>query len=502
MNLKKLLQKTFTKNFSKKKLENNFFKKIIGNDEKNISTIVFDSRKIIRDCVFVAVRGTQSDGHQFIGDAIERGATVIVCEMLPKNLSENIAYIQTENSAEALGLLCAAYYDNPTQNMKVVGVTGTNGKTTTATLLYDLFTGLGYKCGLVSTVEYRVAGKILPSTHTTPDPLSLQKLFADMRNAGCAFAFMEVSSHALEQNRVAGVHFAGAVFTNLTHDHLDYHKTFDNYLKAKRKLFDGLDKSAFAITNNDDRNGQIMIQNTKARRISYALKKMATYRAKILENGLEGLHLTFDGADFHARMIGEFNAYNLLAVFAAAMELLPTSKDEILIVLSSLKGAEGRFDYTYNVEKKITSIVDYAHTPDALEKILETIRQLRRSGQRIITLTGAGGDRDPAKRESMGRISAALSDVLILTSDNPRTENPNTIIEQMKSGIQKPDASKVLEITDRRVAIRTAVQLAAPGDIILLAGKGHEKYQDINGVKHPFDDKVEIEKAMMGNSPN
>ncbi len=481
----------------KKLFENISEKKIFGSLEKNISTIVFDSRKIIPDCVFVAVRGTQSDGHQFISDAINKGATVIVCETLPENLCADVTFIQTENSGVALGLVCAAYYGNPTQTLKVVGITGTNGKTTCATLLYDLFTGLGYKCGLVSTVENRIAGEILPSTHTTPDPLALQKLFSDMRTADCMFAFMEVSSHALDQNRVAGVQFNGAVFTNLTHDHLDYHKTFDNYLRAKRKLFDGLSKNAFAVTNNDDRNGQIMIQNTKAQRISYALKKSATYRAKILENGLSGLHLAFDGEDFHARLIGEFNAYNLLAVYATAMQLIGfqetiNPKSEILRVLSSLKGAEGRFDYSFNPEKQITSIVDYAHTPDALEKTLQTILQLRRSGQRIITVTGAGGDRDPAKREIMGRIGAALSDVLILTSDNPRTENPDTIIAQMQSGVSATDEAKVLEISDRRMAIRTAVQLAQRGDIILLAGKGHEKYQDINGVKHPFDDKEVI----------
>ncbi len=469
-------------------------KQIIGNAENEVAQIIFDSRKAAPKSLFVAIKGTQVDGHSFIPKVIENGATAVICEILPTVLPDNIVFVVVENAAETLGLAAANFYDKPTEKLKVVGITGTNGKTSTATLLYDLFTIMGYKCGLVSTVEYRIAGKIFPSTHTTPDQIALQSLFSTMVTEGCAYAFMEVSSHALEQNRVAGIHFAGAIFTNITHDHLDYHKTFDNYLAAKKRLFDGLPKTAFALTNNDDRNGKVMLQNTRAEKNSYALRKIATFRAKILDNSLMGLHLEMDGQDFFARMIGEFNAYNLLAVYSAAV-LLGADKTEILTTLSDLKGAEGRFDYSRHPTTDVIGIVDYAHTPDALEKVLETIRQLRKTGQKIITLTGAGGDRDPAKRRLMGKIGANLSDTLILTSDNPRSEDPLSIIAQMKSDLTDNQAAKVLEIPDRRQAIRTAVKLAQHGDIILLAGKGHEKYQDIQGIKLPFDDKVELLKA-------
>ncbi len=467
-----------------------------GNMSQDISNIVFDSRKVAPNCLFVAVRGTQVDGHNFIQKAIESGAKVIVCEEMPEQTSD-IAFVKVADAAAALGEMAANFYDNPTENLKVIGITGTNGKTSTATLLYDLFTGLGYKCGLVSTVEYRVAGKILPSTHTTPDQTALQKLFFDMVTEGCHFAFMEVSSHALAQNRVAGIQFAGGVFSNITHDHLDYHKTFEGYRDAKKLLFDNLPKAAFALTNHDDRNGKFMLQNTKAQKHSYALRKVADFKAKIIENGLLGLHLDMDGHDFYARMIGEFNAYNLLAVYATAV-LMGANKLEVLTILSNLKGAEGRFDYMHDAQKDVVGIVDYAHTPDALENVLETIRHFRKDNQKIITLTGAGGDRDPAKRRIMGKIGATMSDTLILTSDNPRSEDPLSIIEQMKVDIAPKDMSKVLEIADRRQAIRTAVKLAQKGDIILLAGKGHEKYQEINGVKHPFDDKEELTKAFEG----
>jgi UDP-N-acetylmuramoyl-L-alanyl-D-glutamate--2,6-diaminopimelate ligase len=462
-----------------------------GDLETSVTKIVFDSRKVEAGCAFVAVRGTQVDGHHFIEKAFASGAKAIICEEIPQN-TEGCIFIKVADSAQVLGVVAANFYENPTQNLKVVGVTGTNGKTTTATLLYDLFTGLGYKCGLVSTVEYRVAGKILPSTHTTPDQIALQSLFNDMVEAGCTFAFMEVSSHALEQKRVAGIQFAGGIFANITHDHLDYHKTFDNYRYAKKLLFDHLPKTAFALTNNDDKNGQFMLQNTKARKVSYALKRMATYRARIIENGLAGLQLDMDKQEFHARMIGEFNAYNLLAVYSTAVEL-GMDKIEVLTVLSNLKGAEGRFDYVRDPQRDLIGIVDYAHTPDALEKVLDTIHHLRKAGQRIITLTGAGGDRDPAKRRFMGRIGAEKSDILILTSDNPRTEDPLSIIAQMATDIA--DKSDVLEIADRRMAIKTAIKMAQRGDIILLAGKGHEKYQDINGVKQPFDDMEELKKG-------
>jgi UDP-N-acetylmuramoyl-L-alanyl-D-glutamate--2,6-diaminopimelate ligase len=465
-----------------------------GKEAINISKIVFDSRKAEADCLFVAVVGTQVDGHTYIPQVIEHGATAILCETMPTELKDGVTYIKVDNTALALGLIASNFYDNPSQKLKLVGITGTNGKTTTATLLFDLFTKLGYKCGLISTVEYRIGDKIVPSTHTTPDQIALNSLMNDMINDGCDFAFMEVSSHAIHQNRVAGLHFVGGIFSNITHDHLDYHKTFDEYIKAKKKFFDDLPKDAFAVSNFDDKNGKVMLQNTKASKYGYALRKVADFKAKILENGLNGLHLDLDGNEFHARMIGEFNAYNLLSVYAAAV-LLGEDKLEVLTILSALKGAEGRFDYTHDLKRDIVGIVDYAHTPDALEKVLETIQHLRKKGQRIITLTGAGGDRDPAKRKFMGKIGATMSDILILTSDNPRTEEPLSILTQMKVEISTEMMKKVLEIPDRRQAIKTAVAMAQRGDIILLAGKGHEKYQDINGVKHPFDDKEELVAA-------
>jgi UDP-N-acetylmuramoyl-L-alanyl-D-glutamate--2,6-diaminopimelate ligase len=465
-----------------------------GKEAINISKIVFDSRKAEADCLFVAVVGTQVDGHTYIPQVIEHGATAILCETIPTDLKDGVTYIKVDNTALALGLIASNFYDNPSQKLKLVGITGTNGKTTTATLLFDLFTKLGYKCGLISTVEYRIGDKIVPSTHTTPDQIALNSLMNDMINEGCDFAFMEVSSHAVHQNRVAGLHFVGGIFSNITHDHLDYHKTFDEYIKAKKKFFDDLPKDAFAVSNYDDKNGKVMLQNTKASKYGYALRKVADFKAKILENGLNGLHLDLDGNEFHARMIGEFNAYNLLSVYAAAV-LLGEDKLEVLTILSNLKGAEGRFDYTHDLKRDIVGIVDYAHTPDALEKVLETIQHLRKKGQRIITLTGAGGDRDPAKRKFMGKIGATMSDILILTSDNPRTEDPLSILAQMKVEISTELMKKVLEIPDRRQAIKTAVAMSQRGDIILLAGKGHEKYQDINGVKHPFDDKEELVAA-------
>ena len=465
-----------------------------GSTSPEVSLVTSDSRAVLADALFVAVHGVHSDGHNYIESALTKGAKIVVCEALPEKLLNDVLYVQVKNSAEALGLLSAQFYGNPSEKFTLIGVTGTNGKTTCATLLFDLFTALGNTCGLVSTVENRIGKDIIPATHTTPDAPELQRLFKRMLDSGCTHVFMEVSSHALEQHRVTGAHFAGAVFTNLTHDHLDYHGTFDNYLRAKRKLFDGLDKSAFAITNNDDRNGQIMIQNTRAQRISYGLKKSATYRAKIFENSIAGLHLQLDGYDFHARMIGTFNAYNLLAVYSVA-RTLGIDSETILEKLSNLRGAEGRFDYIVHPTKNIVGIVDYAHTPDALEKILETLNQLRKPTQQIITVAGAGGDRDATKRPIMARISAQLSNRLILTSDNPRSENPQTIVDQMRAGVASDDAKKVLCITDRREAIKTAVALAQPNDIILIAGKGHEKYQDVNGVKSHFDDKEELRKA-------
>jgi UDP-N-acetylmuramoyl-L-alanyl-D-glutamate--2,6-diaminopimelate ligase len=460
------------------------------------SKIVFDSRKAEPNAIFVAVRGTQADGHNFISKVIEMGVKAVVCEKIPTKNAENAdcLFIRVKDSGAALGILAANFFDNPSEKFKLVGVTGTNGKTTTATLLFDLFTDLGYKCGLISTIEYRVAGNILPSTHTTPDPIALNSLMAEMVDSGVEYAFMEVSSHAIQQNRIAGLHFVGGIFSNITHDHLDYHKTFDAYIRAKKTFFDNLPKSAFALTNADERNGAVMLQNTQAQKFSYGLKKIANFKAKIIENALSGLHLELDGFDFHARLIGEFNAYNLTAVYATAV-ILGVEKTEILTALSNLKGAEGRFEYIRQTTRDLIGIVDYAHTPDALEKVLETIIKLRTEGQRIICLTGCGGDRDPAKRKLMGKIGATLSDILILTADNPRTEDPLAIIADMHKGISAELEPKVLEIPDRRQAIKTAVKMAQKGDIILLAGKGHEKYQDINGVKYPFDDKAQLKEA-------
>jgi len=397
------------------------------------------------------------------------------------------------DSAAALGLITDHFYNHPSQQLQLVGVTGTNGKTTTVTLLYNLFQNLGYKCGLLSTVENKIGQRIIPSTHTTPDSVAINALLAEMVEAGCDYAFMEVSSHAVEQQRISGLHFAGGIFTNISHDHLDYHKTFDNYIKAKKGFFDKLPKTAFALTNVDDKRGEVMLQNTKAKIAKYSLQRMADYRAKILENSLLGLRLELDGADFHGRLIGEFNAYNLLAVYAAAI-LLKQEKSEVLQALSEVQTAEGRFDYIFNQAQQILGIVDYAHTPDALEKVLQTIRQLRKAGSKIITVVGCGGDRDKTKRPEMAKIACNLSDQAILTSDNPRTEQPEAILKDMEAGVPKEVEHKVLTIVDRKQAIKTASRIARNGDIILVAGKGHEKYQDINGVKHPFDDK-EILKA-------
>ncbi len=467
----------------------------IGVADMSIMKIAFDSRKVTEGDLFVAVRGSQSDGHLFISQAIQNKASAIVCEKTPETPVGNVGYIVVEDCSQALGALASNFYGNPSRQLKLTGITGTNGKTTTATLLFDLFTGLGFKSGLISTVENRIGQRVVESTHTTPDPIELNDLLSQMTGDGCAYAFMEVSSHAIHQNRIAGLYFAGGIFTNITHDHLDYHKTFDEYIKAKKKFFDLLPKSAFALTNIDDKNGSVMVQNTNATVHRYALKKPAEFKAKIIENAAVGLHLWLDDHDYYGRLIGEFNAYNTLAAYAAAV-LLGMNKLETLTVLSSLRGAEGRFDYIYSPERQITAIVDYAHTPDALEKVLTTIRQLRKPGQRIICLTGCGGDRDPMKRKSMGKVAAELSDIAILTSDNPRSEDPETIIEQMKEGITPEILYKVLEITNRRQAIKTALKIAQKGDIVLTAGKGHEKYQEIKGIKYHFDDKEELLKNL------
>ena len=460
---------------------------ISGSTDREIGNIAFDSRQVGRGDVFVAVSGTQVDGHLFIPQAEEKGCTVVVCEQFPENLSSDVTYIKVRNSAEALGQLASAFYDHPSRSLKLVGVTGTNGKTTTVTLLYDLFEDLGYKAGMLSTVLNRIHQTLVPATHTTPDALQINRLLKQMADEGCEFVFMEVSSHAIEQNRIAGLQFAGAVFTNITHDHLDYHKTFKDYLEAKKKLFNGLPETAFALTNADDRNGKVMLQNTKAKKYTYGLKSMADFKAKVIENHFDGLVMIVDGEEFSALLPGEFNAYNLLAAYATA-RLLGQDKTEVLVSLSKARGAEGRFDIVRS-KNNITGIIDYAHTPDALKNVLETINKLRTHNEQLITVVGAGGDRDKEKRPKMAWVVSRLSDRVILTSDNPRSEEPEQIIEDMRQGIDPARSGRTMIIVNREEAIKTAVSLARPGDLILVAGKGHEKYQEIKGVKHHFDDR-------------
>jgi UDP-N-acetylmuramoyl-L-alanyl-D-glutamate--2,6-diaminopimelate ligase len=452
-----------------------------------ISGVEFDSRKVKKGTLFVAIKGLQSDGHDYIEQAIIKGATAIICEVLPEKRSSDVCYVQVENSAKALALVAAEYYGHPSKKIKLVGITGTNGKTTTGTLLYKLFTQLGYNAGLISTVENKIGNDTLPTDFTTPDAVAINELLQKMIDAGCEFVFMEVSSHAVDQERIAGLHFTGAVFTNLTHEHLDYHKTFKSYLEAKKRFFDQLPANSFSLTNVDDKNGKVMLQNTKAKKYTYGLKRQADYKAKIIENSFSGLHLNVNGTEMICRLIGEFNAYNLMAVYGTAI-LLDADPEEVLVHISNLTTAEGRFDFQVSPDGKI-GIVDYAHTPDALEKVLTTIAHLRKGTEKVIAVVGCGGDRDKSKRPVMAKIACENSQQVILTSDNPRTEDANTIIEEMEVGIPPHLKNKVLSITDRKQAIKTAVQLAKKGDIILVAGKGHEKYQDINGVKNPFDDK-------------
>jgi UDP-N-acetylmuramoyl-L-alanyl-D-glutamate--2,6-diaminopimelate ligase len=466
------------------------FTELQGAPDVAISTIVFDSRKVVPGCLFVAVRGTQVDGHDFIDQAVRDGAVAVICEELPGHTAAEVDFLMVKDSAVALGIVSANFYDNPSKKLKLVGVTGTNGKTTIATLLYQLFRDLGYKCGLLSTVENQINGKIIPSTHTTPDQVELNRLLDEMIGQGCDYCFMEVSSHAVAQHRIEGLNFTGAIFSNLTHDHLDYHKTFDNYLKAKKAFFDGLPKNAFALTNADDKNGSVMLQNTKAHKKNYGLKNMADFKGKILENQFGGLLLLIDNEEVWFKMVGTFNAYNLLAVYATAM-LLDQDRAKVLTSLSKLSGAEGRFDYVIS-PNKIIGIVDYAHTPDAVQNVLTTIHNIRKGNEQVITVIGCGGDRDKAKRPVMAKVACEWSDKVILTSDNPRSEDPAQIIKDMEEGIPVAARRKVVSITDRREAIKTACMLAQPGDIILLAGKGHEKYQEIKSVKSHFDDKEEL----------
>ncbi|GAB2678624.1 UDP-N-acetylmuramoyl-L-alanyl-D-glutamate--2,6-diaminopimelate ligase [Flavihumibacter cheonanensis] len=451
-----------------------------------------DSRKIVSGSCFIAIKGVQADGHQFIEKAVAAGAGSVIAEVLPAELKEGVVYVQVADSSVAAGVMASNFYGQPSSKLKLVGVTGTNGKTTVATLLYKLFTSLGYDCGLISTVNNVIAGEVIEATHTTPDAIQLQALLKRMVDKGCQYAFMEVSSHAIHQNRIAGLEFAGGMFTNITHDHLDYHKTFDEYIRVKKKFFDELPASAFAISNLDDKRGMVMLQNTLASKQFYSLRSMAEFKGKILENGLTGLLMTINDQEVHFRLIGEFNAYNLLAVYGAAINL-GENKQEVLECLSKLSGAEGRFDYQVSPVDKIIGIVDYAHTPDALLNVLKTIKQLKQGEEKVITVVGCGGDRDKTKRPIMGQVACEFSDKAIFTSDNPRSEDPDTILRDMEADLNSAARRKFISIADRRQAIKTAFSLAGPGDIILVAGKGHEHYQEIKGVKHHFNDKEEME---------
>lgn len=466
---------------------------VIGSTAQKVSDVIFDSRKASANSLFVATKGVQLDAHDFIREVIEKGCKNIVCEHI-ENPQKDVNYFLVENSAKALGIIAANFYGNPSKELSLIGVTGTNGKTTVATLLYELFTNLGYKCGKLTTVENAIAGAVFPSTHTTPDAVALNALLRDMRDAGCDYCFIEVSSHAVHQERIAGLEFSGAVFTNLSHDHLDYHKTFKDYLNAKKKFFDVLPKHAFALTNKDDKNGLVMLQNTRAKKHNYAIKSLADFKVKVLENQLSGLVLNLDGAEVWTRLIGHFNAYNLCAVYAAAI-LLEQKKDEVLVAISKLGAVNGRFEYVVSATG-ITVIVDYAHTPDALLNVLQTIESIRTRNEKVITLVGCGGDRDQAKRPKMAETACDYSDLVILTSDNPRTEDPNVIIEDMMRGVGGHHFKKTTKQTDRFEAIKIALMHAQTGDIILIAGKGHETYQEIMGVKHDFDDKKIVQELI------
>lgn len=455
-----------------------------------VKDICFDSRKVSQGSCFVAQVGTKVDGHQYIDSTIDAGAVAIVCQQMPVQQKEGVAYVVVENSDWALGVMADNYYGHPSRRLKLVGITGTNGKTTTVTLLHRMFRAYGYRVGLLSTIVNKIDETEIPATHTTPDAITLNALLRQMVDAGCQYAFMEVSSHSVVQHRIGGLTFAGGIFSNITHDHLDFHKTMANYIAAKKMFFDHLPSSAFALTNIDDRNGMVMVQNTKAKVQTYSLNKMADFRCKVVEDTFQGLQLEINGREVWTRLVGRFNAYNLTAIYAAAV-LSGIDEAEALRLLSTLSAAEGRFQYVSG--KGITAIVDYAHTPDALENVLQTINDIRRQSQILYTVVGCGGDRDSTKRPEMAKIACEMSDRLVLTSDNPRTEDPEKILDDMETGLTSEQRSQVVRITDRRQAIKTAVMMAHEGDIILVAGKGHEKYQDVNGVKHHFDDVEELE---------
>lgn len=463
-----------------------------GDCSANVSSLEFDSRRVTPGALFFATRGTQADGHAFIEAAVGAGAVAVVCETMPERLAEGVAYLRVADSSVALGRMASAFYGDPSRSLRLVGVTGTNGKTTTATLLYRLFRSLGYKAGLISTVTYCIDSERRESTHTTPDSVRLNRMMAEMVDRGCEYCFMEVSSHSLVQHRTEGLHFAGAVFTNITHDHLDYHHTFAEYIRAKKMLFDALEKEAFALTNADDRNGAVMVQNTKASVRTYGLRTMADFRCCVVEMLLDGMQLDLDGREVWVKFLGRFNACNLTAVYATAL-LLGADRDEVLRALSGLGPVDGRFE-SIRSHDGVTAIVDYAHTPDALQNVIDTIDEIRGKDRKLYVVVGCGGNRDRTKRPEMARIAAEGADLAVLTSDNPRKEDPEAILAEMKAGLDA--SSRYLCIADRREAIKAAVALARPGDIVLVAGKGHETYQDVGGVKHHFDDREEVRRAM------
>ena len=459
-----------------------------GDTNISIESLHTDSREVKSGSCFIAIKGTETDGHTYIDKAVEAGAVAIICQQMPTMLIDGITYVQVEKSAAAAGWMSHRFFGEPSTHFKLVGVTGTNGKTTIATLLFKLFTSLGYTCGMISTVQNQIAAAIIPSTHTTPDAIKLNQLLKQMKDAGCQYVFMECSSHAIEQQRIAGLNFTGALFSNISHDHLDYHKTFDEYIRVKKSWFDGLPKNCFAISNADDKRGVVMLQNTAAKKYLYSLKTMAEFKGKVLDNSLTGLHMTVNDVEVHFKLIGEFNAYNLLAVYAAAI-CLNQDKQQVLLLLSNMDGAEGRFDYSISPMQRVVGIIDYAHTPDALINVLATIKNLRQGFEKIITVVGCGGNRDKTKRPIMAEVACEYSDKVIFTSDNPRNEDPLEIIKDMEAGVGVVARKKYISIADRREAIKTAVSLSNKEDIILIAGKGHEKYQEVKGVKNDFDDK-------------
>ena len=463
---------------------------VIGDTRLTILHLTYDSRNVGEGSLFFAVKGTQVDGHSFIPSVIEKGAAAIVCEVLPATIDDTVTYIQVSNTSEAMAHIAAEFYNHPSRKLKLTAVTGTNGKTTVATLLFKLFRSFGHQVGLLSTVQNQINEEVIPSTHTTPDSIRINELLEMMVDKGCEYCFMEASSHAIDQNRIEGLHFAGTIFNNITHDHLDYHLTFENYIKAKKKLFDTVNEDAFALTNKDDKNGLVMLQNTKATKYTYSLNSMADFKAKIIESDFNGMLLNIDGEEAWFRLVGNFNAYNLLAVYGAAF-LLGKDKRDIITHLSSIESVKGRFDYVRS-ENGVVAVIDYAHTPDALENVLSTINELRTGNEQLITIVGCGGNRDAAKRPIMADVASEHSTKVIFTSDNPRNEDPEAILDDMQKGVKPLHYKKTLRIADRKEAIKTAISMAVKGDIILVAGKGHENYQEVKGVKHHFDDKETV----------